>query len=373
MIIDSHAHIFPPLGGPSGFKSQILHSKYIQHALMFHHQPVRRLKDHSVVNEQNLYDENNITMEGLANVDFRGGGFGRLAWTAGGDDHYLQYLPPTLIGNSASAELMIAQMDYVGIGRAVLQTGHLYGRLNRYLSMAVKKFPDRFWALAMIDEWRADSPSQLRILENAITDLGLHGLWFQTSALEQHGRPEHLCDPVFYPFWDNVKDMGIPVYMNVTAAGPGPKPYLDQLAAFECWLQRYSDIPVMYPHGLSLYRFMRDGEISIPDEAWRPLEAPNLIVEILIPIFQGAIWEYPFIEAQPIIREYYNRLGPDRLAWASDMPNVERHCTYKQSLDYLRKHCDFIPSTDMDKICGDNVARLFMNPKEAFQKGASRE
>ena len=83
------------------------------------------------------------------------------------------------------------------------------------------------------------------------------------------------------------------------------------------------------------------------------------MAEILIPIFQGAIWEYPYVEAQPIIREYYERLGPDRLAWASDMPNVERHCTYRQSLDYLRLHCDFIPPDDMAKICGGNIARLF--------------
>ena len=41
------------------------------------------------------------------------------------------------------------------------------------------------------------------------------------------------------------------------------------------------------------------------------------------------------------------------------MPNVERHCTYKQSLDYLRLHCDFIPAEDRAKICGGNVARLF--------------
>ncbi len=54
-------------------------------------------------------------------------------------------------------------------------------------------------------------------------------------------------------------------------------------------------------------------------------------------------------------------VGPEipRYAWASDMPNVERHCTYKQSLDYLRLYCDFIPPGDMAKICGDNLARLF--------------
>ena len=115
-------------------------------------------------------------MDGLADVGLRGGGFGRLAWTADGEECYLQYLPPTLVNLSAPPELMVAQMDYVGVDRAVLQTGHLYGRLNGYLADAVRRFPDRFWGLAMIDEWRADSPSQLRTLERAIETLGLQGL-----------------------------------------------------------------------------------------------------------------------------------------------------------------------------------------------------
>ena len=304
MIIDSHAHAFPPMGGPSGFASAGRHAMYTQHALAFHHQPVRRAADNSQVHEQTLYDGEDVTLDGLTDVGFRGGGFGRLAWTAAGEDCYLQYLPPTLVNLSAPPELMVAQMDYVGVDRAVLQTGHLYGRLNRYLSGAVRRFPDRFWALAMIDEWRADSSSQLRALDRAIVGLGLHGLWFQTSALEQHGRAEMVDDPAFHPFWDHVRSMGIPVYLNVTSAAPGPEPYLAQLAALERWLQRYTDIPVMYPHGLSLYRFMRGGRVAIPEEAWRALAAPNLMVEILLPIFQGAIWEYPYAEARPIIREY---------------------------------------------------------------------
>ena len=89
------------------------------------------------------------------------------------------------------------------------------------------------------------------------------------------------------------------------------------------------------------------------------LEAGSVMVELVIPIAHGAMWEYPYAEARPVIREYYERLGPERLAWGSDMPNVERHCTYKQSLDYLRVHCDFIRPDDMDMICGGNVARMF--------------
>ena len=89
------------------------------------------------------------------------------------------------------------------------------------------------------------------------------------------------------------------------------------------------------------------------------MEAPNVIVEVLIPILQGFVWEYPYLEGRRIVREYYERLGPDRLVWGSDLPNVERFCTYKQSLDYFRLHYDFIPADHMAKICGENVAEMF--------------
>ena len=359
MIIDSHAHAFPNMGGASGHRTRREHMRYVQHLLMFHHQPVRRVVDNAIIDGQTLNDGKDLSLDGLTEVDFRGGDFGKFAWTSGGDEYSLQDLPPTLTRLHAPPELMIAQMDYVGVDKAVLQTGHAYGRLNRYLSEAVRKYPDRFWALAMLDEWRVDRADRTRTLDRAVNELGLQGLWFQSSNLAQHNRQETVDDPIFDPFWERVRDLGIPVFWFVTAARPGRESYMAELAAFSRWVERHPDIPVLFTHGLPLSRFMDEGIVSIPDEAWDALAPPNITVELLIPIFQGAIWEYPYGRAQPVIREYYQRFGADRLVWGSDMPNVERHCTYRQSLDYLRIHCDFIRPDDMDKICGDNVARLF--------------
>ena len=347
------------MGGASGHSSAQQHMQYTQHMLRLHHQPVRRVADNAVVASQTLFDGVDPSLEGLADVDFRGGEYGRFVWTVDGADHSVQYLPPTSTRLAAPPELMVAQMDYVGVDRAVLQNGHSYGRLNGYLAGAVRRFPDRFWALAMVDEWRADDPSQTRALDRAINELGLHALWFMSGGLRQHGRTEMLDDPVFYPFWDHVRDLGIPVYWFVTSAKPGREAYMAELAAFGRWVARYPDVPCMFTHGLPPSRFMEGASVAIPSDAWGSLEAPNVMVEVLIPISQGAMWEYPYAEAHPLIREYYERLGPDKLAWGSDMPNVERHCTYRQSLDYLRLHCDFIPADDMAKICGGNVVRLF--------------
>lgn len=359
MIIDSHAHAFPSMSGSSGHNSLSAHMRYAQHMLRMHHQPVHRLADNSVLTSQTLFDGFNPSLEGLTEVDFRGGNYGKFVWTVDGIDHSIQYLPPTLVELSASPELMVAQMDYVGVDRAVLQNGHSYGRLNEYLSDAVHKFPDRFWALAMVDEWRVDEPNQTRELDHAVNELGLHALWFMSASLKQHGRTEMLDDPIFYPFWDHVRKLRIPVYWFITSAEPSIEAYLAEVAAFDRWLARYPDVPCVFTHGVPPSKFINGTDIVIPSEVWETLSSPNVITEIVIPISQGAMWDYPYIEAQPLIREYYERLGPDKLAWGSDMPNVERHCTYKQSLDYLRLHANFIPTKDMAKICGGNVAKLF--------------
>ena len=357
MAIDCHVHIFPPMGGPSGFRTTRDHMRFVQW-LMFHRSAGRRLDDNSIVIGSDWHDG-----EDPDELDFRGGTYGRFLWTAGGVDYSRQYLPTSLSNLESPPELIIANMDYVGIAKAVIQTGHTYGQLNEIVSDAVQSYPDRFWGLAMVDEWQADQPGQLRVLDKAINEQGLRGLFFNTGNIGHQGRKETVDDSAFYPFWDRVHDLGIPVFWNVTSDLRRNEGYLAGHAALGRWLRRYTDVPSIYTHGLPLYRFTDSGgRISIPDDVWKPLESPNVLTEVLIPILQGHVWEYPFGESQSIIREYYERLGADRLVWGSDLPNVERFCTYRQSLDYFRLHCDFIPNVDMDKICGSNTMRLFEDP-----------
>jgi predicted TIM-barrel fold metal-dependent hydrolase len=83
------------------------------------------------------------------------------------------------------------------------------------------------------------------------------------------------------------------------------------------------------------------------------------MTEILYPIHWGREHDYPYSELQPMLAMLYARFGPDRLVWGSDMPNVERNCTYRQSLDYLRHGMAGIASeSEMDGILGGNVLRL---------------
>ncbi len=353
-IIDSHVHMFPNMGGRSGFDSVDQHMEFARH-IAFHRSEGRRLHDNARVSGGEWYRGENIEC-----LNFRGGDYGRFVWSAGGVEYARYYLPPTARHLDSPPEQIIAQMDYVGVDRAVVQAGHVYGRLNDWLSSAVSRYPERLWGLATIEEWRADSGGQIRELERSVCELGLRGVFFDTGLIGRFGRPELADDRCFDPFWQAVRRLGVPVFWNITSSGSGVEAWLEQNRSFTRWLSRYPDVSCVYTHGIPLYRFMDEpGAASIPAEAWRPLECANVFTEILVPILMGGVWEYPYAEARGVIREYYERIGPERLIWGSDLPNVERHCTYRQSLEYLRRYCDFIPPAEMARITGENTLGVF--------------
>ncbi len=151
-LFDAHAHCFPPLGQDRG----IVQSRLAEHQyhVRFHKQGIRRTRDNARIDDPLLAGQGD-GVSFLPDVDFRIGRFGRVEFTVDGEDYYIQWMPPTLWDMSSSPEYMVAQMDYVNVDRAVLQHDRIYGRLDDYLAGCVRNFPDRFVALAQVDEWRA--------------------------------------------------------------------------------------------------------------------------------------------------------------------------------------------------------------------------
>ena len=72
----------------------------------------------------------------------------------------------------------------------------------------------------------------------------------------------------------------------------------------------------------------------------------------------GGRWEYPWVETEPTIKECVQRIGADRLIYGTDMPMVARYCTYRQTLDQFRKHCDFLSESERQAIIGGTAARV---------------
>ncbi len=110
---------------------------------------------------------------------------------------------------------------------------------NDFVANAVKEYPEVFRGLACVDPWRGKMA--LAEVERAIGELGLKGVKFQQSA--QAFYPD---DTRFYPLWEKICELGVPVmfHMGTTGFGayaPGghgiklgysrPIPHVDNIAA----------------------------------------------------------------------------------------------------------------------------------------------
>lgn len=370
MIVDVHAHIFPPLGGASGFATAADHALFLQLYIATHAQPTRRLRDHRRSDgDDRLGDGRYASPAAFSGADFRVGRFGRFEWTVGEEVYYRQFLPPSLQDMQAPAEFLLQEMAYAGVDRVVLQNARLYGRLNTYFAEAARRYPGKFLPLADVDEARADTAEEIGRLTHAVTHLGMRGLYYATRGHFTGGYRRHLDDPAFYPYWEEVRRLRLPVFWEILGVPlPTPAAYLDQIARLNHWAERYPDIPSVLTHGI-------DPDVlrtALPEPLQELLAREQFLIELLYPIGQGRLHEYPFIEAQGAIRRLYDRVGGRRLVWGSDMPNVQRHCTYEQSLRYVQDHCPFIATGDRDGILGGNAMRLFAPSPAGGQAAPTR-
>ena len=87
-------------------------------------------------------------------------------------------------------------------------------------------------------------------------------------------------------------------------------------------------------------------------------QAP-VTAELLYPIGVGRKLEYPYTEIHTHIQQLIDNFGSSRFMWGSDSPNVERYCTYAQSLTYFTGHFGHLPAADMSAILRDNALRVY--------------
>ena len=364
MIIDSHAYCFPPLSEANGFSTVEEHLRYLQREMADHHQPVWRLHDRVQTGDSSLLaDPQDDTLEGLKDVNFRSGGYGRFVWTVDGVHYAKQYLPPYMVDLSHSPDMLVAQMDYLGIDRALLHVNAILGLLNDYHAECVRRYPDRLMALASIREWEIekDPEAELAQVERGY-EQGLHGLQFIVTSRFRYGVTKSWDSDACRPFWEGVTALGKPVMFTIFPPCPGRTlgDYLSQLEIWAGWLQRYPGVPSVLTHGFPFRMFLEDNRLKLPDSVFGPFRDSAAKLQLLFHIQLGDVFDYPYTELHPTIVQLVERLGSDRLMWGTDMPNVERFCNYRQTLDTFRVHCQgLIADEDIQNIIGGTARKLF--------------
>lgn len=360
-IIDCHAHIFPSLAEASGFASAGDHLLHQQRAMHVHgNQPYRRQSDQTIVTTRDLWSSDDPSEAGREpDAGFRVGRNGRFEWTTQGEAVYCQFLPPYMHDMSAPPDAMVVDMDYSGIGTVVLQNDHIYGDLAEYFAQAIREFPGRFLGLAQVDEPFAYRDEQLAKLEHEVKHLGMRGLYFTMTGFFRNAYRNFPDEALFDPLWKLVARLALPVFWVHSAKSPAGS-YSDEMKRLCRIVERHPTVKHVLVHGVptSIYCDAED-RVNIPPEVALLLDDCPVYSEVLYPIAWGGKMDYPYLRAHRHIRQVYDRFGPDKLIWGSDMPNVGRYCTYRQALGYVWDHCNFLTAADRRKMFHDNTLSLF--------------
>ena len=360
-IVDVHAHIFPALAGPCGYPDRATHLLYQQRAMHVHgNQPYRRARDHAPVAARPLWAAEDPSEAGRrTDVDFRVGTCGRFEWESDGEAQYVQFLPPAMADLSMSAEVLARQMDYAGIETAVLQNDHIYGDLAEVFAEATRAHPGRFIGLAQVDEAFAWQEAEIARLVDQVDRLGMAGLYFTMTALFRNGYRTLPDAPAYDTFWREVARRDLPVFwVHASASAVGD--YADEMRHLAALIERHPGLRHVLVHGVPTALYAdADGRLTLPAVLERLLTDAPVSAEILYPISWGGRVEYPYAAALGHVRQLIDRFGAGRFVWGSDMPNVERYCTYRQGLTYVLDHADFLTPAQQRRIFRDNALALF--------------
>jgi predicted TIM-barrel fold metal-dependent hydrolase len=338
MIIDAHAHAWPYLGGASGYASAKDHLKYLQKSAANAGPHLR------MVGPRPLEDED---------VDFRVGKYGRTEWTKNGQECYLQMQAPVIKDMEWPPESMLAHMDWIGVDKGVLFQNHIYGKLNEYLSECVRKWPNRFAATAQVDEKLAYTEPILKEVKHCLTQLKLKGLYFQpqlTSGVD---------DPKYDPLWRLLVDLKSPVVWEI-GVFKTLKEYLTAVGRLEAVHRRFPDLVGVFTHMTQHIKASSDPEALDPQRIASFLRLPNLYLELgyFLP-YDTMGEEYPYPMGLRFVKSIAGVIGAGKMTWGADMPATMRSCTYRQSVDVIRRHCDFFSEEERALILGKNAEKVF--------------
>lgn len=353
-IIDAHYHIFPKLGSQKEGIDPALRTRFWQyHSREFNNW--WRVDTGEKVDQQFLEFKSN-NMADMPNVNFRLIDYGKARITIDKIDYDMQFYTPNLINNELPPERGIGEMNLAGVDIGILQADHVYGDLANFYGKAMRDYPDRFIGLAQIWEPEANNEVRLAKLERSIVEQCNKGLYFSVEPLAVMEKDVSLTDPMFDSLWELTRKLKVPVFWFLDDRTINRSDmYMRRISELAQWVKKHPDINCVITHGLVPAAIIH--EIGIPDEVVEVLCNPSVFAEILFP---AKFPDYPYPEGQEMLKQLRDQVGANKLMWGSDSPfGLTMWCTYKQSIDFIRIHCDFLTTNEKEQILGVNSANLF--------------
>jgi len=256
----------------------------------------------------------------------------------------IQAMPPSFDPPASPPELLLAHMDEAGVDRAFLLQHHLYGDQHETVLRAIKTWPDRFAGFCYLGGY--DAPDLPGLLERRI-EQGFIGLKLELPTTRRLRTDFRFDGEREWSVWERLEALGRPLALDLNEATPA------DVAALRRLMESFPRLRVLNCHvGWAV------------GEGWQERallsRGRNLWVDVAaLPLLYGPEQEYPYPQAQMTVRWAVETFGADRVMWGSDYPGTLRGSTYRQLLDFVRRHCDFLSPVQKEQLLG-GAAQAFL-------------
>jgi predicted TIM-barrel fold metal-dependent hydrolase len=228
-----------------------------------------------------------------------------------------------------------------GVTRFVLVQISFYGFDNRYMLDVIRRQPETFAGIAMVD-WTARAPDE------AMRELmRCHVRGFRIRA---QGAPAATWldgEPMERMFRCGAKErLAICPLLD-----PEHLPALSRMCA------KFPDTPVIIDH---LARIGANGPVCDEDVAALCSLARHKHVMVKVSGFNAlGAKKPPHLDLAPVIRRVHESFGASRLMWASDSPFQTLRETYEDSIGLIRDRLDFLTADDKEWILRRTAEEFF--------------
>ena len=236
--------------------------------------------------------------------------------------------------------------------------GPFYGQADAYVASAVRKWPDRFIGAFAPDPLASDAKSRFK---QCVQDFGFCIVKFElTEPTGLCGRyPDLRIDAPQFSWMFEAAERDKLVF-TFDLGNIGSRAY--QTDAVAAIADRYPRLQIVIAH-------LAQPPIRDPDNAELNAEwqrqillgrKANVAFDLsALPAYAQEFDEYPYHGALAYIRRAVDLIGAAKLMWGTDVPGLLTSGSYRQLLNYLRRHCDFVSDEDMAGVLGKNALRFY--------------
>jgi predicted TIM-barrel fold metal-dependent hydrolase len=250
---------------------------------------------------------------------------------------------------SFSAAEMLAEMDAIGVGRAVIVPPVWAGDENDTALAAARAHPGRFAVMGRFDPF---APRLRERLEAQVADP--HLLGFRMSG-RWGSRPRSFMDALaedgLEDFGDACESLHVPV-MCLTLQRPE---VLGPVA------ERHPGLTLIVDHMAGVGPPSQDGADAVLRSLIDLARHPGVYVKVSgVP--NRSREDFPFADMHPVVRAIYDSFGPQRMIWAADITQLTKN-SYADCLRVWQEGIPFLSAADKEAILGGTAARALNWPE----------